>query len=115
MIKKILYIVLLAFCVASCTEKIDLKLDTSYSRLVVDGNIEEGTGAYQIALTKSSGYFSNEAAPRVVNAHVSINDGTNTFEERTKRAEEVCRLVLSLGIELMFNGRPRRKPDLIKI
>ena len=43
------------------------------------------------------------------------NDGTNTFEERTKRAEEVCRLVLSLGIELMFNGRPRRKPDLMKI
>ncbi len=42
------------------------------------------------------------------------NDGTNTYEERTRRAEEVCELALSLGIELRFNGRLKRKSDLIK-
>lgn len=43
------------------------------------------------------------------------NDGANTYEERLKRAEEVCQLTLSLGIELMFNSRPKRKSDLVKI
>lgn len=42
------------------------------------------------------------------------NDGTNTYEERTIRAKEVCELALSLGIELRFNGRPIRKSDLVK-
>lgn len=41
-------------------------------------------------------------------------DRANTYEERIKRAEEVCQLVLSLGIELMFNSRPRRKLNLVK-
>lgn len=42
------------------------------------------------------------------------NDGTNNYEERIRRAEEVCQLALSLGIELMVNSRPRRKLDLAK-
>jgi len=78
MIRKILYIILLAN-IAACTEKIDVTLDTTYSRLVVDGQIQSDTGAYLIALTQSADYFSNEPVPRVVNATVSINDGQNIF------------------------------------
>jgi hypothetical protein len=79
MIRKILYIVLLAFAASACTEKIDVKLDTTYTRVVVDGTIEADTGAYRVALTTSADYFSNEPVPRVVNAVVSINDGINIF------------------------------------
>jgi hypothetical protein len=79
MIRKTSQIILLAILAAGCTEKIDVKLDNTYTRVVVDGNIEADTGAYSVALTKSADYFSNEPVPRVVNATVSINDGTNTI------------------------------------
>jgi len=78
MIRKILYFILIATA-AACTEKIDVKLDTTYSRLVVDGQIQSDTGTYLVALTQSADYFSNEPVPRVVNATISINDGQNTF------------------------------------
>ncbi len=79
MTRKIIHILLLALMAAACTEKINVKLDTTYTRLVVDGNIESDTGVYQVALTKSADYFSNVPVPRVVNANVTINDGINTF------------------------------------
>jgi hypothetical protein len=79
MTKRALYIILLALVAASCTEKIKLKLDTTYTRVVVDGNIQSDTGVYQVAITKSADYFSNESVPRVVNASVTLSDGDNTF------------------------------------
>jgi hypothetical protein len=79
MTKRALYIILLALVAASCTEKIKLKLDTTYTRVVVDGNIQSDTGIYQVAITKSADYFSNEPVPRVVNAGVTLSDGVNTF------------------------------------
>lgn len=36
-------------------------------------------------------------------------DGINTYEERVKRSEAVCQLVLDLGIELRVNSRVTRK------
>lgn len=63
----------------SCTEKIDLELDESYSRLVVDGHVGSDTTAYAIHLTSTTGYFYNGPAPRVVNAAVSLTDGTDTY------------------------------------
>jgi hypothetical protein len=79
MIRKTLHYLLLALLAASCTEKINVKLDSTYTRVVVDGNIEADTGVYRVALTKSADYFSNEPVPRVVNATVSLNDGSETF------------------------------------
>lgn len=36
-------------------------------------------------------------------------DGTNTYEERVRRTEEICQHILSLGIELRVNSRVTRK------
>ncbi len=44
--KNILIILAIAFIAASCTEKINLKLDSTYTRLVVDGHIKSDTMAY---------------------------------------------------------------------
>ncbi len=79
MIRNILYSLLLFLLAAACTEKIDVKLDTTYTRLVVDGTIDSDTGIYRVALTTSADYFSNEPVPRVVNATVTMSDGVNTF------------------------------------
>jgi len=77
--KRIPIIFAVALIAASCTEKINLKLDSTYTRLVVDGHIRSDTMAYTINLTKTSDYFSDLPAPRMVSATVSLTDGTNTF------------------------------------
>jgi Domain of unknown function (DUF4249) len=77
--KRISIIIAVAILAASCTEKINLKLDSTYTRLVVDGHIKSDTMAYYINLTKTSDYFSNTSSPRMVNATVSLSDGTSTF------------------------------------
>jgi hypothetical protein len=77
--KRIYIIIAAGIIAASCTEKINLKLDSTYTRLVVDGHIRSDTGSYTINLTKTSDYFSNAPAPREVNATVTLSDGTNTF------------------------------------
>jgi hypothetical protein len=77
--KYLLLIFAVSLITASCTEKINIKLDSTYTRLVVDGHIKTDTMAYYISLTRTTDYFFNEAAPREVNATVTLSDGTNTF------------------------------------
>ena len=79
MTRKIFHILLVSLLAAACTEKINVKLDTTYTRVVVDGNVQSDTGVYAVSLTKSSDYFSNEPAPRIVNATVTVSDGVNTY------------------------------------
>jgi len=79
MIKQTVYCLLFIFLAAGCTEKVDVKLDDTYTRLVVDGNIETDTGAYSVTLTRSANYFYNEPAQKVVNAILELTNGDTTF------------------------------------
>ena len=63
----------------SCVERIDIKLDDSYTKLVVDGRITTDTMAHTILLTESVGYYYNQPAPPVSGADVQISDGTDSF------------------------------------
>lgn len=76
------YTILLMLITISCTERIDLNLDETYTRLVVDGGISNDTATYQISLTKTADYFYNEPAPRVVDASVSLTDGISNYQLR---------------------------------
>ncbi|MGE5424738.1 MAG: DUF4249 domain-containing protein [Syntrophothermus sp.] len=64
---------------ASCTEKVDLKLESGYERLVVVGSVTDRQGPQRITLTKTSDYFYNAPAPKVVGATVKVTDGTSTW------------------------------------
>ncbi len=79
MIKQILTLALISILITGCTERIDLTLDETYTRIVVDGYVATDFGAYQIALTKSTDYFYNAPMPRVNNANVTLWDGTNSY------------------------------------
>ncbi len=63
-----------------CTEKIDLKLDSSYTRLVVEGAVSTDTVPQQVKLTMTTSYFYNEPAPVVSGATVTISDGSATWQ-----------------------------------
>ncbi len=79
MIKRLIYFSLLLTITVSCTEKVNLKLDQTYTRLVVDGFFSDMAGPYKVTLTKSSDYFYNAPSPKVVNAGVTVTDGTNVW------------------------------------
>ncbi len=78
-IKSIILFFLLSILVFSCTEKIDIKLDDSYTRLIVDGSITTDTMVQTVILRTTSSYYYNEPTPMVSGAQVSISDGTRTF------------------------------------
>lgn len=78
-LKNIIIIFTLALIIVSCTERIDIKLDESFTLLVVDGSITTDTMAHKVALSKTSSYYYNQPAPMVSGAQVTITDGENTF------------------------------------
>lgn len=85
-VKSTLIIYLLSVLVFSCTERIEIPLDESYTRLVVDGSITTDTMAHTVVLLTSSSYYYNQSPPVVSGAQVSITDGTQTFELRENPA-----------------------------
>ena len=72
-------ILLLAFLVYGCTEKMDIKLDSTYTRLIVDASISTDTTVHSVLLSKTASYFDNSAPLPVTGAIVTFNDGTTTF------------------------------------
>ncbi len=77
--KNIFFLFVILALLASCTEKIDVKLDQQqYARLVVEGSISTDTTAHLVQLTKTSGYFDNVPPQPVTGAQVRIyNDSEN--------------------------------------
>jgi len=73
--KKIFYIIpaVLIF-LTSCTERIDIELDDSFTRLVVYGAITTDTTRHYVELSTTSSYYYNEAAPPVTGASLEISD-----------------------------------------
>ncbi len=73
-IKHIAFISFVLLLLNSCTERIDVELDTTYTRLVVEGHISTDTTVHTFKLTKTADYFSTESAPAVIGAEVRITD-----------------------------------------
>lgn len=64
-----------------CSEKFNIDLPTSFTRLVVFGSITTDTTAQQVRLTTTSSYFSDEAPVAVSGARVYISDNKgDTFQ-----------------------------------
>ena len=81
MSQKLLYILsaVLAIALSACTERIDIELDQTYTRLVVDGGITDEQGQHQVRLTLSTSYFHNQDVPAVRGARLHLSDGENTI------------------------------------
>ena len=79
-IKSLFIILLISVLAVSCTEKIDIPLDSSFIRLVVDGSISTDTMAQTVVLSSSTSYYYNQPAPMVTGATVSITDGERIYD-----------------------------------
>jgi hypothetical protein len=71
-----LFVLLLA-PLYSCTERIDISLDDSAVRLVVEGALTTDTMSHKVSLSCTSGYFYNQPPQPVSGATVTISDGEN--------------------------------------
>lgn len=58
---------------ASCTERIDIDLESTYTRLVVEGYVTTDSVQHQVQLSTTADYFSNAPTPRVSGALVEIS------------------------------------------
>ena len=77
--KKIISLFILTIVISGCTEKIDLQLDESYTRLVVDGAITNQAGPHRVRLTTTSSFLGGEPDPTISGATVSITDGDTMY------------------------------------
>jgi hypothetical protein len=77
---KSLTIVFLCFMIISCTERIDIELDESSVRLIVEGSVSTDTMAHKITLTKTTSYFYDQKPPSVTGASVSIKAGERNIQ-----------------------------------
>ena len=76
MFRYIFGIVFVAASLTSCTETIDIELDETYTRLVIDGQITTDTMAHAIRLSQSASYFSNTEPPAVSGAELLLDNGS---------------------------------------
>ncbi len=74
-LKAFTFLTALSVSVISCTEKIDIKLDEGFTRLIVEGTITTDTTAHTISLSHTTSYYYSEPAPRVTGATLTLNDG----------------------------------------
>ncbi len=70
---------LVTFLFSACTEEIEIDLDSSYERIVIDGSISNEYKQHEVKIRKSADYFSNQPASPVENAEVSISNGEERF------------------------------------
>lgn len=80
----------------SCTERIDIDLDTDRVRLVVEANITDIEDKQFVKLTETADYFSNTPPKGVTNALLQIENGEQIFTLYESNTEE--------GLYLMPDG-----------
>lgn len=83
--KYISLFLLALFGLGSCTERIEVELDETFTRLVVEGNLTNDTMEHSVLLTKSSSYFYNQAAPKVGGASIMITDDLGNSIQLTEK------------------------------
>ncbi len=65
-------LILVLAALMSCTEIIDITLDSTYRRLVVEGTVTTDSVRHGVQLTTTSDYFSNQSPPAVSGAVVEL-------------------------------------------
>lgn len=79
LLKPFLLFIILIQWTSSCTERIDIDLDDSEIRLVVEGQITNEPAKHFVKITRSANYFSNQPPTKVIGAVVTISEGNNLY------------------------------------
>jgi len=72
--KYIYLILLIIISLSACTERIDIDLDETYTRLVVDAELTDEAKAHTVKLSMTSSFLGGEQDPPVTGAIISIDN-----------------------------------------
>jgi hypothetical protein len=75
--------ILLAFAIftfASCEKEIEIDLNSTDPKIVIEGNISNNVGPYYVYISKTVNFSETNNYPAVVNAQVIISDNTGTTD-----------------------------------
>jgi len=76
-------VILISF--SSCQKVVNIDLNSSSPRLVIEGVITDSTGPFHVILTKSGSYFNQPVLPPVSGAFVTVSDdkgNVDTLKEK---------------------------------
>jgi len=76
-VRNIIFLLIFPF-LNQCTERIEIEVDPSYTRLVVEGYVSTDTTQHKVRLSSSGDYFSNRPAPPVSGATVRLSNADST-------------------------------------
>lgn len=65
--------------VNACTERIDVDLDSGFTRCIIYGEITTDTTQHKVIVTRSGDYFGQMQPEGISGAQVTISDGENEF------------------------------------
>ncbi|WP_320018142.1 DUF4249 domain-containing protein [Labilibaculum manganireducens] len=77
--KRIIYLITSILILSSCTEKMDVELDSSSTRLCVEAKITNDFKKHFVKLSESSDVFFNKEAIPVTKANIKVSDGTSNY------------------------------------
>lgn len=80
MTKNIILIIIVAVTFFSCTEKIEIELDSTYERISIDGHITSDTTTHWVRLTKSKDFYAENESPAISNAVVTLSNGSQDVQ-----------------------------------
>ncbi|MBW8522874.1 DUF4249 domain-containing protein [Chryseobacterium chendengshani] len=78
--KNIFLIIVSLFLLTSCEKEIDLDLDDQSGNIVIEANVTNQPGPYQVKINKSVAFTENNMYPVVSNALVVLSDNTGQTE-----------------------------------
>jgi hypothetical protein len=89
--KNIFIILASAVIFASCEKTVELDLKQAEQKIVIEGQVTNRAGYQYVRVTRTAGFYDDEATPRVTNANVSVKD--------------------DLGNEFFFSHNPQNQED----
>lgn len=82
--KKYISIIIVSFIFAACEKVVEIDLNTSSPKIVIEGNISDEPGAYTINLSKTVNFNEENTYPPVTGALVIISDNTGITDTLTE-------------------------------
>ncbi|MBK7713150.1 MAG: DUF4249 family protein [Bacteroidales bacterium] len=95
-------IIVLSVLTFSCVERINIELDDSYTRLIVDGAITTDTAAHTVMLSSTTSYYYNQVIPPVTGALLTLTDGTVEYSMN----EDAQVFTVQTPLSMAFRGKP---------
>ncbi|QHT67778.1 DUF4249 domain-containing protein [Rhodocytophaga rosea] len=87
-IKFILFFIALPFLFTACQEVVEVPLNNTNPKLVVDGLITSQPGPYYITLSQTGDFYSTDPAPKVTDAVVTVSDDAGNSEVLTHLSDK---------------------------